>query len=160
MGQDQRHVDSMMQLFISNESATKRCSKCGHRKPHDDFFRQKKSKDGKHAHCKTCRMQYQNDRHVADGGISTRRRNLVWKFGFDEVEFADRLARQGGACAVCRTSDGPFAVDHDHGCCPGPKTCGKCVRSILCGNCNRAIGILKDDPALCRAAADYLEAWT
>jgi hypothetical protein len=36
--------------------------------------------------------------------------------------------------------------------------CGKCIRGLLCVNCNLALGQLKDDPALLRKAADYLEA--
>ena len=48
-------------------------------------------------------------------------------------------------------------VDHDHDCCPGQSSCGKCIRGLLCLTCNRALGLLKDDPMRVRAAADYLE---
>lgn len=30
----------------------------------------------------------------------------------------------------------PEYVDHDHKCCSGDKSCGKCVRGILCPGCN------------------------
>ena len=60
------------------------------------------------------------------------------------------LAAQGGGCAVCGTTSptgqgNTFHVDHDHSCCPGGKTCGKCVRGILCTRCNMALGLLDDD---------------
>lgn len=47
------------------------------------------------------------------------------------------------------TAECPICVDHDH-------TTGK-VRGLLCHGCNHGIGSLKDDPAMLRAAADYLE---
>lgn len=33
-----------------------------------------------------------------------------------------------------------FSVDHDHGCCPGEKSCGQCVRGLVCNRCNMQIG--------------------
>jgi len=62
------------------------------------------------------------------------------------------IAGQGSVCAVCRNSDwgskGP-TVDHNH--------ITGAIRGILCMNCNRAIGLLRDNPKTLRAAADYLE---
>lgn len=31
-------------------------------------------------------------------------------------------------------------IDHDHTCCPGSRSCGNCVRGILCEGCNLQIG--------------------
>ncbi len=42
-----------------------------------------------------------------------------------------------------------LAVDHDH-------NTGK-VRKLLCHNCNRALGLFKDNPELMRKAALYVE---
>lgn len=57
---------------------------------------------------------------------------------------------QGKSCEICgkekwglKNFDRP-QVDHDHSCCPGARSCGKCIRGILCNNCNRALGILGD----------------
>lgn len=73
--------------------------------------------------------------------------------------FESQLADQGGVCAICGTGDpapkSRFCVDHDHGCCPGAHSCGRCVRGLLCDTCNRTIAI--DDPGRLRAAATYLE---
>ncbi len=64
---------------------------------------------------------------------------------------------QGGVCAICEQPETAqrsgrakwLAVDHDHGT--------GAVRGLLCSNCNPMLGYAKDDPALLRAAASYLE---
>jgi hypothetical protein len=48
-------------------------------------------------------------------------------------------------------------IDHDHSCCPGRQTCGKCVRGLLCESCNHGLGQFKDSVEKLRGAADYLE---
>lgn len=52
-----------------------------------------------------------------------------------------------------------LTVDHDHGCCNGPHSCGSCVRGFLCVTCNAGIGHFKNDLQLFAAAVDYLKAW-
>ena len=36
-------------------------------------------------------------------------------------------------------------IDHDHNCCPYTTSCGKCVRGVICSNCNKAEGLVPDD---------------
>jgi hypothetical protein len=77
------------------------------------------------------------------------------------VQWDALFEAQGGRCASC-ASVNPGAqgwhTDHDRNCCPtSRKTCGACLRGILCGNCNTAIGLLSDDPERLRRAAAYLE---
>jgi hypothetical protein len=47
-------------------------------------------------------------------------------------------------------------IDHDHACCAGNKSCGKCVRGVLCVHCNVALGLVKDDPSRLQLLIDYL----
>lgn len=70
-------------------------------------------------------------------------------YGMNARQFRDRLTKQGGRCATCpteHTDEEPLCVDHDHGCCPGQrKSCGRCVRGLLCRRCNTALGMVNDD---------------
>lgn len=79
----------------------------------------------------------------------------TYLYGMTQDQFNEMLESQGGACAICGSSewlgtkDHVPHVDHDH-------VTGK-VRGLLCGDCNLMLGKAKDDPARLRAAADYLE---
>lgn len=59
-----------------------------------------------------------------------------------------RHGNEDGKCAVCSEKHDVLNVDHSH-------ETGN-VRGLLCGNCNRAIGIMKDDAELLRKAITYL----
>lgn len=59
--------------------------------------------------------------------------NLPWD------KYEEMLAAQGGRCAICQRKSKRFHVDHDHACCPGKVSCGKCVRGLLCLMCNRVL---------------------
>lgn len=77
------------------------------------------------------------------------------QYGVDETWYQETLAAQGGVCAndSCgRTPDEEgkrLAVDHCHAT--------GLARGILCEKCNRALGMLADDPARVRGLARYLE---
>ena len=60
------------------------------------------------------------------------------------------MSDQGGKCWICQGDNGlkALCIDHDH------KTNN--VRGLLCNLCNRAIGLLQDDPELIDKAAAYI----
>lgn len=78
------------------------------------------------------------------------------------MEFFDS---QGRVCAICGVDEPRaknWAIDHDHTCCPYStkgqwRTCGECIRGILCGNCNRGIGQFQDDIDIMMNAVRYVE---
>jgi ribosomal protein L33 len=81
-------------------------------------------------------------------------------YNITQEQFNELLEAQDNRCAICSIHkdelDRRMSVDHDHGCCPGMETCGKCIRGLLCGVCNMSMGGFKDDVVLMNKAIDYL----
>lgn len=50
---------------------------------------------------------------------------------------------QGGRCGICDASLVDPVIDHDHACCPGKRTCGRCVRGLLCRACNLDLAVVE-----------------
>lgn len=91
------------------------------------------------------------------------RRRTEENFGLGQGGYDALLEVQGGRCGGCGKTPGPaarrMAVDHDHTCCPGKTSCGKCVRGLLCYHCNDTLATYRDDPEKLRGLADYLTDW-
>jgi hypothetical protein len=83
---------------------------------------------------------------------------LKGTYSLTPEEYEARLVAQGGGCAICgKAPNGKaLSVDHNHDCCPGKKSCGKCIRGLLCQQCNMGLGHFKDDTTLLRRAINYL----
>jgi len=75
-------------------------------------------------------------------------------YGLTVEELCELLNR--GCCDVCQSTD-RLGIDHDHACCSGDKSCGKCVRGLLCTNCNTALGHAKDDITRLHGLIAYLQ---
>lgn len=81
---------------------------------------------------------------------------LKRRYGVTIDQYYDLLDSQRGVCGICEKPESneiggkvlALAVDHDHDT--------GAVRALLCSNCNRALGLFKDDPALLDAAKAYL----
>lgn len=94
--------------------------------------------------------------------LVNRKNNLKAKFGITIKMYDRMLTEQGGKCAICGSTDPGgrwgtnFMVDHDHSCCPGQKSCGKCIRGLLCASCNVGLGAFSDEVDRIFSAASYL----
>lgn len=113
--------------------------------------------------CPECRKAYLAHHHARH--VREPRWVVDGTYGITAVQYQELLAAQGGVCAICGAEPGKdgntfLCVDHDHSCCPGPTSCGKCVRGLLCSKCNVAIGFFYDDVTSLRNAANYLENFT
>lgn len=84
-------------------------------------------------------------------------------YGLTQDDFDLLLKVQGYACGMCRElfAEGQLIhVDHDHGCCPlKNRSCGKCVRGLLCHACNIALGHIEHRYTMARAYLDGPRPW-
>lgn len=155
----------------------RQCTKCGEAKPPTEFYVRSR-KGGKYrspdGRCKVCiraqMAEYRaaNIEAVRAGQAEYRRRNkdalkrknFQKNYGITWEQRDAMLAAQGGVCAICKSPDPKgrdWHMDHDHSCCPTKaRSCGNCLRGLLCGRCNIAIGCFGDDPQVMHAAIEYV----
>lgn len=133
----------------------KTCSTCRADLPDTDFHRSRSTSDGLEPRCKPCRKTAAQT-HATD--VELKRSNSRLRFyGITADQYAAMYERQAGLCAICdepetmtyRGNVKQLSVDHDHAT--------GVVRGLLCAACNFALGKFRDNPALLRAAAHYLE---
>src|SRR5262245_851087 len=94
-----------------------------------------------------------------------RRYRCQSRYGITLEEYEKIYQAQNGLCAICHQPERPgrenllpLTIDHDHRCCPQrSKTCGRCVRGLLCGACNRGIGTFRDNIHALEGAIAYLK---
>lgn len=118
-------------------------------------------------YCKPCMAEWtRTDRKKPERTPDYTRRERMRNYGITQEQFEAIFEAQGRRCKICSRTEpegkgaSGWHLDHDHACCPARKrSCGKCIRGILCSNCNVGIGNLMDDPAIVRAALDYLVAY-
>jgi hypothetical protein len=165
-----------------SERSQKACRKCGETKPLSEFYPQKGMKDGYRHNCKACHSLAHKDWYAKNvdyekarvkkwqqansdrvNSVNRRRRQerskeyrrkerasyLLRKYGITLRDYETLRMTQLGMCVICRKIEwNRLHVDHDH------QT--GVLRGLLCGKCNKAIGLLDDDPALVHSAEAYL----
>jgi hypothetical protein len=156
------------------------CKACRTAKPLTEFY---KNQDGVHARgprCKACMRvhtaaYYQRNKSACNAAVARwrrknpdkslaisrrdyvrnvemhRLRTILRSKGLTLDQYHSIAESQDFCCYLCGEFR-PLHVDHDH-------ATGR-VRRMLCMECNTSIGKLKDDPALLRRAADYIERYS
>lgn len=136
-------MTNILKEMSMSQSTKKQCSRCKLYYPITNFRLKGTLKSGiirRHSHCRICARVDHPIRTPEEDRIRT-----VGKYGLTVLQWNEMFAAQGGACALCRSTtannkSGTFETDHDHSCCPGPRSCGKCVRGLLCHPCNIRLG--------------------
>ena len=131
---------------VRDATGRKMCGHCCEWLSVDRFTPSANSGDGLQSWCSRCAADYMLQR----------------RYGIRRDDIDAMLVRQGG-CAICGATSvdaggyrNGWHVDHDHSCCPGDVSCGRCLRGVLCARCNKMIGLAGDDADLMRSAIDYL----
>lgn len=126
---------------------TRRCSQCKQSKSIEKFYKNYKRKSYQ-AWCKECA----NDPEMA----KTRWLYHYYRLRFDDID--RMLAEQNYRCYGCKVFIGDcWTVDHDHSCCDSQRSCGKCIRGLLCTPCNKILAFAKDKSQTLKNLAESLE---
>jgi hypothetical protein len=88
---------------------------------------------------------------------SRRNSQLKNKYGIGSQQVEAILESQGGVCAICRRPQEELRhptprLHVDHVTVDGVVI----VRGLLCGRCNKALGLLRDDPTIAVEVVRYL----
>lgn len=157
----------------------KTCKTCGVEKSLSEFYLNNTTHSYA-AHCKRCYnircVERQRASRKADPekwriydkrAKEGRPKETQWKYSLKSKynisveQYQSILTEQSYGCAICGKPEPRnghrLAVDHDHTCCPGTNSCGKCVRGLLCGPCNRGLGQFSDSRQTVHSALSYLE---
>lgn len=144
----------------------KNCRTCKLEKPFEDFCRDVSDPTGFNSECREC-VSIRAKRNCKARPDLCKARELKWKtanpqwktqakIAFLKREYGISLEQlnklrvvQNDNCQICKERMKIPQVDHCH-------ETGH-IRGLLCGNCNKAMGLLRDSPANCLAAASYLQ---
>lgn len=107
------------------------------------------------AGCKAATRRRAQARYVANHPRAHGDAHRKHRYGITSEQY-DAMAKHG--CRACGAQGVQLHVDHDHSCCSGAKSCGRCVRGLLCRPCNNALACVGDDPQRLAALITYLEA--
>lgn len=134
------------------------CTKCQQTKAFNDFYKDARRKNGYTSWCRDCWRSYEHSRREKLGVRGRKDRKLKYLYGMTINEYTELLKKQNSLCAVCENKETvinhkseklqKLSVDHDH-------VTGK-VRGLLCTACNKALGLLNDNPEVLKKAYDYL----
>jgi hypothetical protein len=142
---------------------SKVCGKCGEQKDLDLFAKGKGYKDGRKGTCKQCHTAYMSNyyKNNPDQKKENIRKNSLYggnwqRHHITKERYDELLDLYDGKCHSCKVREASN-IDHDHGCCNKSRSCGKCVRGVLCNQCNTALGLLYDSKEHILNLLSYVE---
>lgn len=141
----------------------KTCTKCGVEKDISLFCKGKKYKDGYRNVCKRCHTDYMMsyyrknpDKNKEKIKINTFNKSAWNRHKISKKDYEDLLAKYNGKCHACKERLAT-CIDHDHNCCDSQRSCGNCIRGVLCNQCNTALGLLNDKKKYIIGLLNYIK---
>ena len=140
-----------------NPTPTVDCYGCG-----SSFAVLKESMIKRRYYCDECRCaisDYEKNTYI----LTASNMDSIRRHGISVIAFVKLAASQDYKCALCKKSNEVsrypnrrLCVDHDHNCCAGSTSCGKCIRGLLCNSCNMVAGIAESTPNYIEDLNEYL----
>ena len=131
------------------------------------------NRSGRNGQCKLCKKLHREtfktnhpnyrQEYRQKNKQKLRTEHISLRYGISLEEYQKKLINQNGRCAICSIEFDDSVmnttphVDHDHTCCSGNKSCGKCIRGILCRGCNIGLGAFRDNSKTLEKAISYLD---
>lgn len=129
----------------------KTCTSCKQEKPLDSYSTNKMGKDKKQPMCKACLLDRQRKRR---SGRNTAQ--LKYQYGLTLEQYNGLLTSQDNKCFICKSDFDFNSMGAKHPCIDHNHTTGQ-VRSILCRNCNTALGHAKESISILEAMIYYIK---
>ena len=109
--------------------------------------------------CQVCSKKFTGrKKKYCTQSCADRAANLKKRYGLTSVEVVDMYRFQAGRCDICDlpidihelgfTAHPPACIDHLHG--------STHVRGLLCSECNKGLGMFKDNRNIMKSAIKYL----
>lgn len=145
--------------LICEESVTgeRVCVRCKERKTLELFKLNGRSLNGRLRVCDACASEISSERYRSEmlkdpTGIPRRGRAayLKRKYGITQDQYDEMNTAQAGLCATCQIGGVALFIDHDHD--------SGVVRSLLCNDCNLALGHVNDSTIVLQNLITYIEA--
>lgn len=132
---------------LKKTESHKQCRVCEQIKPYSDFSKKDKKNAQKESYCFDCKKFMGTER-------------VLSRYGLNVDSYMEMFNSQNGVCLICKKPEKNgrrLSVDHDHSCCNGAHSCGKCIRGLLCSRCNKTLGMVEDNIEYLNAMIKYLK---
>jgi len=132
------------------------CRTCGIVKPLEAFGQYRnRGKVQWRRECKACRSAAESAKYHgcaerrATAKANTHRSRLQRCYSMTPEDLTRMQREQDDKCLICKQKPDTLHIDHCHST--------GAVRGLLCGTCNRGLGLFKDNPAYLQQAIYYLQ---